>query len=408
MFYDYVIVGAGPCGLTLATLLASLDKSVIIIEKENVIGGCHRVERVDEDIFTEHGPRVYSSAFKNFSYILTLIGTSFNEIFTPYKFSISDINNQSPLSNFKCRELALMVKDFLQLVINTTHGQDVSMYEYTLSNGFSKNAIDYIDRICRLTDGVDMTRFSLCQFLSLVNQSALYTMYQPRIANDRGLFKIWGKHLEDNDVLVETKSTITIVPPNRAIVNKTREISFGKLVMCVPPRSMLKILESSVIPLDIFAPAIDTLSFVRDSMYNTYLSMTFMWKNKIPMKKLQGFPVSEWGIIFLVLSDYFQEEYPVMMSVSVSILDTLDNRTGKTANETESKEELMECVYYQIKDHLGINSLPDKMVMNPGTIYENGWTTKDTSFANTSNSKKTFHNYYPIQGRELQRYLQSR
>ena len=42
-----VIVGAGPSGLTLAMLLAKSGDHVTIVERSDVIGGCHRVERVD-------------------------------------------------------------------------------------------------------------------------------------------------------------------------------------------------------------------------------------------------------------------------------------------------------------------------------------------------------------------------
>ena len=45
--YDYTIVGAGPTGLTIAWFLAKSGYKVLIIEREIVIGGCHRVIRVD-------------------------------------------------------------------------------------------------------------------------------------------------------------------------------------------------------------------------------------------------------------------------------------------------------------------------------------------------------------------------
>jgi len=76
-YYDVVIVGGGPSSLALAQCCSSLNKKVIIIEKENTIGGCHRVRRVPfeynkkiENLFTEHGPRIYVSGSKVFKSLL--------------------------------------------------------------------------------------------------------------------------------------------------------------------------------------------------------------------------------------------------------------------------------------------------------------------------------------------------
>ena len=68
--YDLVISGGGPAGLGLAQCCSSiLGIKILLIEKEKILGGCHRVNRVkynNEDLFTEHGPRIYSSTYKNF------------------------------------------------------------------------------------------------------------------------------------------------------------------------------------------------------------------------------------------------------------------------------------------------------------------------------------------------------
>ena len=44
IIYDYIIIGSGPAGLTFATLADKNDK-IMIIDKDKVIGGCHKVNR---------------------------------------------------------------------------------------------------------------------------------------------------------------------------------------------------------------------------------------------------------------------------------------------------------------------------------------------------------------------------
>src|ERR1044071_7302045 len=85
--YDYVIVGAGPSGLTLAWYLANYGKKILLIEREKEIGGCHRVQRVN-GLFTEHGPRIIVSNYFSLKDILKQIGLKFEDLYVPYYFRI--------------------------------------------------------------------------------------------------------------------------------------------------------------------------------------------------------------------------------------------------------------------------------------------------------------------------------
>ena len=81
---DYTIIGAGPCGLTVAWILSNYGKKCVIIDREDSIGGCHRVRRTKEGYFTEHGPRIYINNFVCFIALLKDMGIDFYDIFVPY------------------------------------------------------------------------------------------------------------------------------------------------------------------------------------------------------------------------------------------------------------------------------------------------------------------------------------
>ena len=204
--YDYVIIGAGPTGLTLAWLLSQYKKKVIIIEKENYIGGCHGVSRIN-GLFSEHGPRIYIDNYLNFKNILNDMNYNFSDLFTPYKFGINDIGLYG-LKQLSIKEIMILLYTFLML--NNDYKKK-SLLEYVNQYNFSNKAIDYLDRICRLTDGGGIENFTLHSFMQILNQNLLYKIYQPKQPNDIGLFKLWYGALIKNNVEISLNQNIDVL-----------------------------------------------------------------------------------------------------------------------------------------------------------------------------------------------------
>ena len=108
LLYDYVIIGAGPTGLTLAWYLAKYcpDKKILIVESENTIGGCHRVRRVD-GLFTEHGPRIIISNYFCLGDMLRELGLTFDEMYAQSSFSVG-MRLRKMFMIFSWRELIIL------------------------------------------------------------------------------------------------------------------------------------------------------------------------------------------------------------------------------------------------------------------------------------------------------------
>ena len=178
----------------------------MIIEKDNVIGGCHKVNRKkyeNEYYFCEHGPRVYISNYVNFKMILNKIGLRFKDLYVRNKKTTFE----------------MLYNDVIKTNIYTLNENLSIMKEFLTINNFTEKAIDYTDRTCRIMDGGDINKISLNTFLHVMNETLLYNTYQPILPNDEGLFYIWKRYL--NQIEIKLNTPITKIEENDSLITVT-------------------------------------------------------------------------------------------------------------------------------------------------------------------------------------------
>jgi len=294
MKYDIVIIGAGPSGLALAHYLSNLNIKILIIDREKTIGGCHRVRRVN-NIFTEHGPRIYSDTFVVFIQILEELNIDFKEFFVEYRFKLSEIGNQTINKVISRRELLLLGKEFIKLIFNNNYGININLEDYLINNNFKDDSIDIINRICKLSDGGGIDKYTLNEFLELLNQQFSHVLYQPKVPNDIGLFKIWQDYLENKgvDFYLDTNITDIRVIKNKIEYIDTKDIRiFGdKYIFAIPPINLNNIIET----FNLDHNWGDIKKYAEDTAYFDYISVTFHWDTELELPKVYGFPKSSWG-----------------------------------------------------------------------------------------------------------------
>jgi len=421
IIYDYVIIGAGPTGLTLAWYLSQENKKILLIDKESSIGGCHRVQRVN-GLFTEHGPRVYSDAYLNFIDLLNEMDMKFNDLFVPYTFPIANVQNQQNKSHqLSYSEIAIFLVNYLNLVINKDYGKDISINTFMNNNNFSEESKEYINRVCRLTDGATPDRYTVFQFMQLLNQQALYTLYQPNLPNDRGLLKLWEQKLKQtNNVNILLNHDVRMIDkPQKnlinsiTVLNKTtnQKIRFNgkKFIITVPPKPLYNLLYKSPGIQNAFGDINELKIWTTQNSYFDYLPITMHWKQKLELPKIQGFPSTDWGVAFIVLSNYMKFEDKIELVNSQTVISTcitFPERkslvTNKTAHESTLKE-----IYPEVLRQLKISypDLPDpaQMILSPQVYKDNKtnkWINVDTAYVLTDANKslspfsKSFKNLY--------------
>lgn len=309
--YDYIIVGGGPSGLTLAWYLSKNNKKILVVDKNKTIGGCHRVNRINS-YFSEHGPRVYIGAYVKFMQLLTNMNMDFNDLFVKSDFSpifpTKELFHTMSICEYGAFTLAFIKHTF-------GYSSLASMQDFCIENNFSKQTMDIIDKLCRLTDGADITRYTQFQFLELLNQNILYNIYQPKKPNDVLLFPQWqNKLLEQNvEILLDTHVSKILFDKNivNGIVVNNKHIYGEKVILAIPPKNISELLVTSnvnTIYYGKYGNLKNTNEFVSWSMkscYIDYVPITFHWNKKINLKKVYGgLGVGTLGVVFVVLSDY--------------------------------------------------------------------------------------------------------
>lgn len=382
--YDYTIIGSGPTGLTLALYLANLKKKVLIVEKENSIGGIHRVKRIN-GLFTEHGPRIYLDNYANFMKILKFLGTSFDQIFSKYDFQISTIGGKS-ISNFSIREIIIIMFNFIN--INGINKKQ-SLLDFTTENNFSMKAVEYMDRLCRLTDGAGIDRYTTYEFIQIINQNALNSIYLPKLPNDIGLFKIWKKKLQNLGVSFLLNTKLVDLIPNQKIIttinlknnnNQTIKIKSKNFILAIPPHALVKVLEKSKSK-NAFGN-IKTLSkWAHNARYLNYITVSLHWNKKLILPKVWGFPSNDWGIIFTVMTknmNFTHKDSKTVMTVAIS-KHTMSSHIKKKPNQC-NEIELKNEIFRQLKSSFPNLPKPTHQILSQNTYEHKTWHHNDHAF----------------------------
>jgi len=392
--YDYIIVGGGPTGLALAQVLSF--KRILLVEKRDYLGGCHGVTRVHDGMMTEHGPRIYIDNFLMFTQLLNDMGVQFEDLFVKYNFSTATMMLEA-LRVLTMREIATLFWSFMTL---NDSFNEITLLEYLSSHDFSNASIDILDRIGRLTDGGSADTYTLFSFLQILNQNFLYDIYQPRVPNDVGLFRIWEDALMKRGVSIMKNAAIDrFIVSDASDANNVSDSAYTnvkgivlrdsrdanesessksivcgckRIILACPPQEVQRILTAHAALGAAFGPDFDR--FQRETQYLPYISVIFHWRSALRVPKIWGYPRTSWGVGNIVLSDYMDFNDPrskTVISAVVTMPDRPSEHLALSANEIGDKRGIMREVFRQLRQIYPDLPDPDYQFLTQSAYDEN-------------------------------------
>jgi hypothetical protein len=105
----------------------------------------------------------------------------------------------------------------------------------------------------------------------------------------------------------------------------------------------------------------------------------------VKLPRILGFPKTNWGIGFIILSNYMDfsnEPSKSVISITITFTDK-PNKYGKTANQC-TKQEMID----HVKEELKFFPEPDLVIISPNVIRENDkWINLDTAYVVTTENE---------------------
>lgn len=394
---NYIIIGSGPTGLFLSYLLSKKGHKCIILDRDNEIGGCHKVRRVNNN-FTEHGPRIYMNNYVNYINILNDMNIDFYKEYVPYKYNFP-VGIKDILKLLSYNNIFILILNYINYILNPNYYKKISVEEFLNKYNFNEKSKKYFDKICKLTDGAGIKRYTVYELFGLINNSFFYKIYEPNEPNDIGIMNKIKEKLIELDIkfikfnvkkfeLNNNNNNINkIISYNNSEINVNKN---SKIIMAIPLYNILEIITNSNNKIKNSFMEYNILKkYVYETNYIPYISFSIIWNNKIKIKEIWGNGFGDFGIIWINMSNYFKDKSKTILSCSIIELNTKSKNLGLTANEINDKNILLREAYNEINEILKIKENPDELILSPAVYRDNNnseWMTRDTAYIKTKNS----------------------
>ena len=397
-YYDYIIVGMGPTGLTLGLSLMRTEKTVLFVEANSEAGGCWRTRFTHDGYFTEHSPKVLSRYGTNqFNRMLRLLGVA------PHYRAIDPRSSflrktRSMLKQFAVMDVFKLVLYLLTYMV-CLNDRWVSVRDWCVRNRISAKGCNYLNIVSVVLSNTyeKLTMHALFRFVVSRHQymRTLDQVAEPEkwIAACYDLLKTnpnftFRTNTRVDRVITEGDRVTRLVTTDNQGTEQ-EALSAKDYVMCVPVRALFKIMQRSREP-NWFR---STVRFKRFADRTTYTGIGFQlhYTDFVPVPEEWCWSCfGDWKII--VLDKTYQLErlsydpnIKQVLSCVIVDMDTKSKHFGKSANECATLDEIVREGYRQVRErYYGTTKrTPHKITVarDIARSPEFGWEAMDSSFS---------------------------
>lgn len=341
--YDITIVGGGPSGIALALMLENTGKRILLVERENTLGGCWRVEWQNEKYYTEHSPHIMTSNYKRFMQLCKYLNVK-NEFKNTYKYKSSFRSvylDKNVIGNLKFSDIIKIVSGLIM-------------------SRFIENK-QTVDEFC---DHISDTGKKVMYILSVAAASTpdkvmmqdmfdIMTEYPPSIIqmSEPELWLNAAKKYFDNsdniDLSLNTEIKSINYMKNGYTINDV--IHTDEVILALPPIALKNILEKSSADIqNNWLPYPDFKLWADESSYNSIGFQLHFDQNVEYKDEWCWSCIGDWNIIILPMSKYlktFTKDPSVKTVWSCTIID-------QNKFSSRLKKKVHQCTLVEIEEEI--------------------------------------------------------
>lgn len=391
MIYDYIIVGGGPTGITLATMLTNTTHTCLLLDSESSLGGNWKIERDEENLFTEHSPKVLFTNNYYFYKLLSVLGVRY-KLKNVYDDPLGSLRMVLLfLSSFSFSDHYKLIKSLLVFVTSpSSFDYYLTMHDWIIHNDISTKGKLFLETLAVVmanrSDKICMGAFF--EYI-LIEPGVFFNIVQLQAPNN--WIAVATKYLRSSKQIQIQLNTHIVAIQNSKTIHILRDSNHNvyrgkRVVLTVPIRSLYDIISNSSNDLqkNWFNSMTHFKSFIDNSSYvGIGFQLHFDKIIKVPVQWCWSC-FNDWKII-VVQKDYINKNDKIKSVWSCVIVDleSKSKTTHKTANECNTINELLTESLAQLSQSFGSPLTPTKITYHKNIRRANNrWDTINSSYAN--------------------------